>query len=514
MFFRPLTIYLLVFLYSPGLAPGLEPVLRLAKIFQDQMVLQRGKRVPVWGHTKPNSKIMVHFGHQQQETISGEKGSWRVLLQPMEASRHGKSLTVESEGLVVTIKGVLVGDVWHASGQSNMAMNVGSVAARLDEARQDRERADLPSIRYCRLNAGQSKIALSDFSDIVTWQVCGPKTVGGFSATAFYFARRLHQELDVPIGVIDSSRGGTPIEPFIPRVAFGRHPTLRKELELGDKEDLSGIWSLPGGVRARDGNWLPGRLFHSRLAPLKRFPVKGLIWYQGESNCGDGEDPRDYRYKMQALIEGWRKEFGDPEMPCYFVQLPGSGARKDWPYLREQQRLSLSLPRTAMVVTIDLLDTDIHPANKLDVGKRLAQLALTETYGQAGTVCGPLFQRAELRKRKTGGQEYVVSFSHAGSGLTVARKTGTKPPQPAPELRLQHFELATADRNWFPASAKIVKNRVIVHSKKVNQPIAVRYAYAIDPQHCYLFNKEGFPASPFCSRPDLLMAEVDLPKDP
>jgi sialate O-acetylesterase len=147
-----------------------------------------------------------------------------------------------------------------------------------------------------------------------------------FSGVAFYFVRQLHRELGVPVGIIDSSRGGTPIEPFIPREAFGAHPTLRRELDLGDQCDLDGFWKLPGGVRARDANWLPGRLFNSRLAPLARFTVRGAIWYQGESNSGVGEDPRDYQHKMRALITGWRHAFGNEQMPVYFIQLPGSGA--------------------------------------------------------------------------------------------------------------------------------------------------------------------------------------------
>ncbi len=200
-------------------------------------------------------------------------------------------LTVSCDGERVLVRDVVVGDVWHASGQSNMAMTVAAVARRLPQAEQDIQAAELPAVRFRRINEQQSVEPLADLPVSSGWIVCSPKTVLGFSAAAFYFARKLNAERGVPIGILDSSRGGTPIEPFIPRAAFQSHPTLRRELELGDEGDLEGLWKLPGGVRARDSNWLPGRLFHARLAPIARFAVRGAIWYQGESNCGDGEDP-------------------------------------------------------------------------------------------------------------------------------------------------------------------------------------------------------------------------------
>jgi sialate O-acetylesterase len=224
-----------------------------------------------------------------------------------------------------------------------MAMTMGAVSRKLESAKQDIKAAALASIRFRRVKEDESRKPMNDIPEGTGWTVCSADTVAGFSAAAFYFARILHREVGVPVGIIDSSRGGTPIEPFIPREAFTSHPTLRRELELGDLEDLTGIWKLPGGVRARDTNWLPGRLFHSRIAPITRFAVRGVIWYQGESNCGDGEDPRDYRHKMRALINGWRSAIGEERLPFYFVQLPGSGAGVGWPYLREQRVLSARL---------------------------------------------------------------------------------------------------------------------------------------------------------------------------
>jgi sialate O-acetylesterase len=309
---------------------------RLAGIFTDHMVLQRDRPIQVWGWADKGEAITVEFAEHAAKTTAGENRAWSVTLKPLAASAEGRELRVQSAGQRIAVRDVVVGEVWHASGQSNMAMTVGSMARELEPVKSDIAAADLPAIRFCRVNEAESSQPLDDLRAKARWTPCSPTTVAGFSGVAFYFARQLHTELDVPVGIIDSSRGGTPIEPFIPREAFGSHPTLRRELELGDRGDLEAIWKLPGGVRARDANWLPGRLFNSRLAPITRFAVRGTIWYQGESNCGDGEDPRDYQHKMRALITGWRRALGNEQMPVYFVQLPGSGARDGWPYLRHR----------------------------------------------------------------------------------------------------------------------------------------------------------------------------------
>ena len=216
--------------------------------------------------------VSVHFAGQTLSTTANEDGHWEVILSPLEPSATGRDLTVRCEGEQVRVRDVVVGDVWHASGQSNMAMTVAAVAGRLPQAETDIQAAKLPAVRFRRINENESAEPLVDLPVRNGWIVCSPETVPNFSAAAFYFSRMLNAELGVPIGIIDSSRGGTPIEPFIPRESFRSHPTLRRELELSDQGDLRGLWKLPGGVRARDANWLPGRLFHSRLIfhPLRR----------------------------------------------------------------------------------------------------------------------------------------------------------------------------------------------------------------------------------------------------
>ncbi|MEZ6125809.1 MAG: sialate O-acetylesterase [Planctomycetaceae bacterium] len=421
---------------------------RLAGIFADHMVLQREQPVQIWGWADKDQQVRVEFAGQAVETLAADDGAWTVTLKSLEASREGKPLRVESGDQAIVVNDVLVGDVWHASGQSNMAMTVGAMAKELEPVAKDIVAAELPQLRFCRINEPESSKPLNDLRQRATWTVCDPKTVSQFSGVAFYFARRLDSELNVPISVIDSSRGGTPIEPFIPRAAFDSHPTLKKELELGDREDLEGIWKLPGGVRARDANWLPGRLFHSRLAPISRLGVRGAIWYQGESNSGVQEDPRDYQHKMRALVNGWREAFGNDKLPVYFVQLPGSGAGEGWPYLREQQRLATDLQHTGMVVTVDLDGAGIHPPNKIDVGERLARWALAKDYGRTIKFSGPTFERQEIQRNKV-----ILHFSHAECGLMVADKDGLAEPRETPEAELAYFEVTDSSGQWHSAES-------------------------------------------------------------
>ncbi len=485
-----------------------DAALQVSGIFGDHMVIQRERPVIVWGWADAKDEIAVSFAGTTVSTVAQEDGAWKVTLPPLKANAAGQELRVQGNGENVSLKNVVVGDVWHASGQSNMAMSVNAVAARLPRAKDDIASANLPAIRFRRIGSNGAASPLSDLAEQGDWVVCTPESVAGFSAAAFYFSRNLHAALNIPMGIIDTSRGGTPIEPFIPREAFTGHPTLERELELGDANDLEGIWKLPGGVRARDENWFPGRLFNSRLAPITAFPVRGFIWYQGESNCGTQEDPRDYRHKMAALIKGWRTAMNNPTMPVYFVQLPGSGAGPGWPLLREEQRLSATLPNTGMAVTIDLLDGDIHPPNKIDVGERLARWALAKTYGREIAFSGPLFRNATIADGQV-----TVHFDHADRGLMSAVKKGLELPNENPSLPLHHVEVADADGQWHEAQASIEGQTLVVQSEAVSAPIAVRYAYAIDPQHCHLYNHDGLPAAPFCSAPELLNYDPGLPTE-
>ncbi|MEZ6117259.1 MAG: sialate O-acetylesterase [Pirellulaceae bacterium] len=481
--------------------------IRVAGIFADHMVLQQGQPISIWGWADAGGAVSVSFAHQSRTTVARNDGSWSVTFDPLESSSQGRQLRIECGKQTAVINDVLVGEVYHASGQSNMAMTVGAMANEWETVKADIAAAHHSSIRFCRINDSESALPLDDLRQPANWTVCEPASVVNFSGVAFYFARHLHAELNVPIGIVDTSRGGTPIEPFIPKFAFDSHPTLQQERKLGDQEDLVGIWKLPGGVRARDANWLPGRLFHSRLAPIRRFAVRGVIWYQGESNSGVQEDPREYQHKMRAFIRGWRQAFDNERLPVYFVQLPGSGAAEGWPYLREQQRLASDLPRTGMVVTVDIDGQGIHPPNKIDVGRRLAFWALAHEHGRTIAFSGPMLDRQEIQ-----GEQVILHFHHAENGLMVANKDGLQSPTETPNQQLAHFEMANKSGVWHAANASIHGQTVVVTCPAVTSPIAVRYAYAMTPDNCNLYNTAGLPASPFCTRPDLLTYDPRLPE--
>ena len=301
---------------------------------------------------------------------------------------------------------------------------------------------------------------------------------------------------------------GRPIEPFIPRAAFNSHPTLKRELDLGDQGDLDAIWKLPGGVRARDANWLPGRLFHSRLAPISRFAVRGGDLVSGRIELW--RPRRSPRLSAQDASLGQRLASGPGKRDTarLLCATPRKRCRRGlWPYLREQQRLANDLPHTGMVVTIDIDGAGIHPANKIDVGQRLARWALANDYGKQIAFSGPLFQRQKIQDGKI-----VLHFRHAESGLMVAAKKGLADPRETPDAELAHFEVTDKTGQWQPAKAKIEGKTVVVTSPKVASPIAVRYAYAVTPDNCNLYNRDGLPASPFCSRPDMLVYDPMLPQ--
>ena len=484
---------------------GAAEDLKLAEIFTDHAVLQRDRVLPVWGTAKPGSTVSVTLGARTSAATADYEGHWVAKLRPQKASNLSMVLRVACGDEKIVRTDILLGDVWHASGQSNMAMTVGAAARSLETVREAAANAELQTIRFTRLTAGPSTTPLDQLANPAKWTRCTPETVKSFSAAAFFFARKLHTEVGVPIGIIDSSRGGTPIEPFIPPAAFQGHPTLEREAELAELNDLSGIWQLPGGVRARDENWMPGRLFNSRIAPVKQFTVAGCIWYQGESNCGKREDPRHYRYKMRALIDGWRNELGQ-SLPFYFVQLPGSGAGTNWPYLREQQRLASidqKIGRVGMAVTIDLEHPDIHPPNKIAVGERLARWALFEHYRKPIQPIGPVLSKVRFE-----GPRAIVAFDAASFGLRTSPDANTPIDKP------KHFELLDRLGTWHAADARIVDSTVHVTADAVIEPIAVRYAYAVAPEGCNLFNTAGLPASPFCSHPEFLTSYPDIPSSP
>jgi sialate O-acetylesterase len=480
-----------------GGAADAEAAVAAAKIFADHMVLQRQMPVPVWGVAPPGREVAVSFAGQTVKATAAADGRWRVVLEPLEAEAAGRELTVAAGDDRQLIRDVVVGEVWFVCGQSNMQYTAGTMARGLPAGRELVAQADLPAVRFCRINEPAAATPRTDLA-AARWDVCSPATVAGHSAVGFVFARRLHAELGVPVGIIDSSVGGTPIEPYIPEAAFVGHPTLEKIAALARAGDVAGIRSLAGGTFVRGDHWLPGRLYNGRIAPLVPSAIRGAAWYQGESNCGRGEDPRDYEAKLRALVAGWRAAWSRPDLPVFVVQLP-QWRSYAWPFLREEQRRAVAgLDHSGLVVTIDLdFANDIHPPNKIDVGERLARWPLATIHGRDVPVQGPVYRAAEARD---GGM--TVIFDHAKDGLMAGRAAGAGEPVVEDGTVVNGCELCDEQGVWHHAEARIDGPRLVVTSDAVPRPVAVRYAClpeAVPGKPWNLYGRSGLPAGPFCS---------------
>lgn len=481
-------------------APALRAEVRLPAIFSDHMVVQQGVDLPVWGWAAPGEEVSVAAAGQSRKTRAGADGKWMLRLAPL---RAGQRLQVVVEGKNrLVLEDVLAGEVWLCSGQSNMAFPV----AKAKNFEAERAAAALPEIRTFVVAQNLAKEPQSEIKG--KWLVASPETVGQFSATAYFFARELHKTLGSPVGLVNASVGGTAIELWISAEAQRRSAALKPAMELLDRanagfdaaaagaryQEALAQWKAGEKARAKKGKRTRppqdpvalharkhgvGLLFNGMIAPLIPFALRGALWYQGEANSTPGR-AEYYQYQLPALVEDWRARWGQGDYPFAWVQLPNfEGPGRNWPLVREAMLKSLRLPRTGMAVTIDIGDpNDIHPANKQDVGKRLAMWALADVYGRKGAPSGPL----PAGHRIEGGR-VIVSFKN-GEGL--AAKGG------AP----RGFQVAGADRKWVDATARIAGTTVIVSSPEVRNPVAVRYAWANNPV-CNLYNAAGLPASPF-----------------
>jgi sialate O-acetylesterase len=418
--------------------PNAQADVKLPSILGSHMVLQRDKPLPIWGHAGPGEEVTVQLDEKSATTKADEKGAWKVELPAMNADGKSHKLIVTGKNKI-ELDDILIGEVWIGSGQSNMEW---SLAASHD-AKEAIPAADQPKIRLFHVPKVQTPQPASDVK--ASWQVCTPKTVGNFSGVLYHFGLALQKELGVPIGLINSSWGGSPIEP----------------------------WTVTDSGS--------GGMHNGMIAPLQPFAIRGVIWYQGESNVGQG---LKYRDKMEALIKGWRKTWG-PDMPFYFVQIaPFAGyGGESLPPLWEGQVASLKIPRTGMAVITDLVPNlgDIHPPNKKDVAHRLALWALAKDYGKKDLVySGPLY-----KGMKVDGNKIRLKFAHVGGGL---KSRDGKP--------LSEFQIAGSDGKFVPAEAVIEGDSVVVHAKDVESPTQVRFGWhkTANPN---LVNKEGLPASPF-----------------
>jgi len=478
-----------------GLATVAQAELKVTSFYSDHVVLQQGIPLGIWGTGDVGSEVTLRFAGQIVDCLVTESGTWRVQLEPLQANAQGKDLIVSDGHTQQVIHDVLVGEVWLAAGQSNMQMTVQSMVKKLPAAAAMIEAANHSAIRCLRIDEAVAGGRRADFKRAATWRVCDAKTVSSFSAVAWVFARRLQMDMTVPVGIIDVSWGGKPIEPFIPGEDFQRHRLLQTIKKLAEQDQLDALAKIEGGVVIRNPEGYPGTIYNARIRPMAGCGLRGFIWYQAESNCGTGEDPRGYRHKMEVLVDSWRRAWGNPHLPFYFVQLPKYKKEAfGWIRMREEQRRALAIVNTGMVVTIDTGSDDVHPANKVDVGERLALLALNRTYHKSVVDSGPLYQSHTVT-----GAVVTITFSHADSGLMVGSKIGLAKPQEIAVQTIPYFELAGADGQWFPAEARIVGKTVQVSSQQVSTPQAVRYACLNQPQDGLLYNREGLPASPFCS---------------
>ena len=497
-------------------APAVADV-KLPHVLGDHMVLQRGVLLPVWGWAEPGEAITVSLGTHIAGATANEAGEWMVRLPALKAGGPHE-LTVRGNN-TIRLSDILIGEVWLCSGQSNMEMGVGVAM----DAEKEIAAADYPQIHLFELPRRPAGEPAADID--AKWRVCQPDTIasggwGGFSAVAYYFGRELHRELNVPIGLIDSSWGGTRIEPWTPPCGFAAVPALQDVVDTVKQKDAEyksktlpakmteiEAWiaatraALAAGDALPPTLWWPRHpleshaeptgLYNGMIHPLVPFAIRGAIWYQGESNVHTG-DGMTYCEKMKALIAGWREVWNQGDFPFYFVQLAPFKytlhrqdiSPYDMPEIWEAQLASLAIPNTGMAVLTDLGDwRDIHPKNKQEVGRRLALWALAKTYGRENLVCsGPLYKSMSVE-----GNTIRVRFDYEGGGL---ESRDGKP--------LNWFEIAGADKQFVKANAKIDGDTVVVWSKDVLEPVAVRFSWHMLPEPIpNLVNREGLPASPF-----------------
>ena len=625
--------------YLPG---TISAELRTGLIFSDGMVLQRDQNVPIWGTASPGDRIEVSFRGRSVSGMAGEDGRWQVEL-PASPAGGPDAMEVKTGRDSLTIQDVMVGDVWICSGQSNMEW---AVADSMNATAEIALASD-SAIRHFKVPRSWSAVPVGSLAG-GSWERANSGHVGSFTAVGYFFARQLRQDLDVPIGLINTSWGGSRIEPWMSASALGMseddvrqvlaeeqeyEEEVRAQLEkavggvpqsdrgyvgddprwadpdlddsawseivvpsaweaagypgmdgiawyrtsfyltaeeanqgiqlglgaiddsdiswvngheVGRTEDawnqarlydvspeflltgrnvlavrvedpqggggiqgdpgllfvdtvrqrrsLAGIWKFAVGyftINLEDHKrQLPTLLYNHMVHPLLRFPVKGILWYQGESNADILEDALAYRELFTGLIQDWRAGWGSADLPFLWVQLasfmapPSEPAESVWAILRESQSAALALPRTAQVVTLDIGEAlDVHPTNKQAVGERLALAARAVSYGQDVAFSGPTY-----RSHEKDGSHIVVSFDHAGGGLVGREMAGGS---------LRGFAIAGADQQFVWAKATIEGDRLVVWSPEVTEPVAVRYAWADNPEGANLYNADGLPAAPF-----------------
>jgi len=482
---------------KPDAKADLEPILTLTAQcglpFKDNAVLQQKIPLPIWGSTLPGAKVSVHFDQQTKTTIASANGNWRVTLDPMNAIRlssckdipNGKAMTIicKKDGMtaIKTVSNLVMGEVWISAGQSNMAGAIRTIILK-SKGKNGVEMnpngllkankflyfpADtITSAKYPGLR--QMTATKND-----PWLICSPQTVPYFKKVAYFFGSKLFREIQIPIGLIPAAKGGSKIESWL----------NQKPYELGQN-------------------------YSKYISPILNYGIRGVLWYQGESNSND---KRKYLPKLQALIHGWRKAWNQPQsiiedgpqtdFSFYFVQLPGIGISSienpeggdGRAEIRQTYFDALSIKNTGMAITIDIGAIKEHPPGKVDTGFRLANLAIHHDYGvKDHTPSGPLYKQFKIVDNTI-----RISFDYAEEGLMIAEKKGYHAPKALPAAKLPWLSIQAKSGAWHWADGQIDGGELIVSSPKVKVPVAVRYAYTNNPSGNLLYNKNGLPVGPF-----------------
>lgn len=474
---------------------------RLPKILSSHMVLQRDRPIYLWGWAEPGENVSATFKNNTQTAAADKLGHWSLYFSPQPAG--GPFLLTIKGSNTIDLDDILIGDVWFASGQSNMEMPLQGFPGNsiTQNSEEEIRNANQPNIRLLHVRHKASDYPLPDYEQ--SWTPCTPETARNFSAVAYFFGRELTKREHVPIGLIDSTWGGTPAEAWTSLEGLASDSSLmpvfaERAQMTNEQADFLAIKAAEEreDAIARQANqpppkhswhpdfasWAPAWLYNGMVAPAVKYPIKGVIWYQGESNSAAPRAPL-YERLFPALISDWRTHWREGNFPFLFVQLANfkSGVNERWPIIREAQRRTLSVTNTGMAVTIDVGDPDnIHPADKQSVGVRLALAARALAYGENLEYSGPLFRQTSIDK-----DGMRVWFDHA-AGLTA--KGG------APS----GFEIAGEDHHFQPATAAIDGESILVTNSQVPAPKYVRYGWTSAPI-LNIYNSAGLPASPFTS---------------
>ncbi len=495
------------------LAPLVRTDVRLPAIVDHNMVLQQQTNAPLWGWAEPGEMVTLSasWGAKASATADGD-GKWQALLStPAFGGPHTLTIQAKNE---ITLSNIMIGEVWLCAGQSNMGWRLSAVF----EGKEDARDANLPGIRIFRSERAHHHEPQDDV--IAQWKPCTPDTATTCSAVTFYFARKIHEELGIPVGVVLQPYAGTPIEDWMPRDIQLDDPRTRKivdeadaksatyDLEQAQKqlERATELWKQGkrrGEPKLRTpenwGHQYPGNIFNAMIHPVRPFAIRGAIWYQGERNAKDLAQAANYANQLPVLIDYYRSSWHElsggnvaRDFPFYFVQLPGWLADQSepvesnaaWAISRESMRLvAKSVPNTGVAVSVDTGDAVLlHPQDKKPIGLRLAYLALKKTYGKDFVEYGPFYKSSRVD-----GEKITIEFDSVGSGLVAGRADS-----------LDAFAIAGEDRKFVWANAVIEDDTVVIFAEGINKPVAVRYAWADNPsKRNLLYNKEGIPASPF-----------------